>query len=255
MIHSDFWAAACKVLDRQGLLRPKDFDIGGAAAAAATGRTVRDYNHFCFLFQTCCLPCRINRPKTLDGIGSVKTVLSSVPFGYIPVCKSHRSVPFCGVCLMDYAIASRGDHNQLARVPESLFQNEDLDTWPGIHTTCFHCRRDALLKTVAAYSTEKVDLFSFIGGESLESEDYEARSTVDSFVEMAEGSINEVINVLLERHWLHANTSLDSFLAQAVASVKFVRSNVSRVEGIEAGYESEEEMLRYDSPSSTSVLQ
>jgi hypothetical protein len=141
------------------------------------------------------------------------------------------------VCLKDVSLASLGDHNQIARVPESLFENEDFETWPSVHTTCFHCRRDALLRTVVLYSNPAINLFDFIGGPNLETKDYEARSTVDSFVDMAEGGVNDVINVLLERHWLRANTNLASLLDQAVLSARYMRAEFEE-------YESEDEILR-----------
>lgn len=186
----------------------------------------------------CCLPCRVNRPLGRDGIGNVKASITTAHFGQVSVCKHHRVNYFCGVCLKDVTLASEGDHGQFAKVPESLFENEDFDTWPSVHTTCFHCRREALLRSVAHYSsTTSIDLFTFIGGPTLEAKDYEARSTIENFVDMAEGGVNDVINVLLERHWLRINTNLGSLLDQAVASARYSRAEID-------DYESEDDMLR-----------
>lgn len=167
----------------------------------------------------------------------MKNTLSTAPFGMVSVCKAHRNNSFCGVCLKDISLASLGDHSQLGKVPESLFENEDFETWPHVHTTCFHCRRDALLRTTTLYSSPDRNLFEFLGGPSLDTKDYEARSTVDSFVDMAEGGVNDVINVLLERHWLRTNTNLGSLLDQAVARARYSRAELEE-------YESEDEMLR-----------
>lgn len=146
-------------------------------------------------------------------------------------------------------LASEGDHAQYAKVPESLFENEDADTWPAVHTTCFHCRREALLRAVIRYSTTtSIDLYSFIGGATLEAKDYEARSTVENFVDMAEGGVNDVINVLLERHWLQSNTNLGSLLDQAVASARYSRAEID-------DYESEDDMLSDDEEDSYDMLQ
>lgn len=235
---------ACRKLDRQDILgrsilsrETQAAALVGSANTNTNLRLVYNYHHFNFVSQTCCLPCRINRPASKDGIGNVKTTLATSPFGQVPVCKSHRNNSFCGVCLKDVSLASLGDHNQLAKVPESLFENEDFETWPTVHTTCFHCRRDALLRTVVFYSNSSINLFDFIGGPNLDTKDYEARSTVDSFVDMAEGGVNDVINVLLERHWLRANTNLASLLDQAVASARYSRAEFE-------DYESEDEILR-----------
>ncbi|KAF8589499.1 hypothetical protein K439DRAFT_1628723 [Ramaria rubella] len=257
LINLDFWVAACRKLDRQDTLgrsiltrEAQAAALAGSANANANAnlRLVRDYHHFHFLSQACCIPCRINRPYSKDGVGSVKTTLATAPFGQVPVCKAHRNNSFCGVCLKDVTLASISDEAQLGKLPESLFENEDFETWPTVHTTCFHCRRDALLRTVVMYSNPALNLFDFIGGPNLDTKDYEARSTVDSFVDMAEGGVNDVINVLLERHWLRANTNLGSLLEQAVASVRYTRAEFEE-------YESEDEMISDDDEESYDMLQ
>ncbi|KIJ51376.1 hypothetical protein M422DRAFT_26794 [Sphaerobolus stellatus SS14] len=252
----DIWTAGCRALDRMDYIRPKQHEIpsqGGANAVVAT-RIVHDYDRFYWLCQLCCIPCRINRPKSNEGIGNAKSLVLTQDLGYVYTCKSHRNtVMFCGVCLKEQPLASRGDHREVARVPESLFVNEDHETWPNIHITCYHCRRQALIKSVQAYSGPAVDLFEFIGGYSLECDDYEARSTLDGFIEMAEGGVNDVLGVLLERHWLRTNTPLDNLLAEAVASVRLVKDQIREMEG--PGYESEEDMLSDDDESSYDMLQ
>ncbi|KAF8525991.1 hypothetical protein BU17DRAFT_41141, partial [Hysterangium stoloniferum] len=254
LINIDFWQAACRKLDRLDIAtrslvnRDVKVEVVGSTTDNVDARLRRNFNHFHTLSQVCCIPCRINRPASKEGICNVKTTLATAPFGQVSVCKGHRNNSFCGVCLKDVSIASHGDHNQLAKVPESLFENEDFDTWPTVHTTCFHCRRDALLRIAALYSNPSVNLLDFIGGPTLDGKDYEARSTVDNFVDMAEGGVNDVITVVLERQWLRVNTNLGSLLDQAVASARYSRAEME-------DYESEEEMLSDDEEESYDMLQ
>ncbi|GJJ08416.1 hypothetical protein Clacol_002632 [Clathrus columnatus] len=280
LLNMDFWFAACRRLDRADLLsRPTILQTDynhlqqlhpqshqqfppqphhlqqqqRHQAASVVSSTVipfrRNFNHFHTLTRMCCLPCRVNRPLGRDGVGNVKGSITTAHFGQVSVCKSHRVNYFCGICLKDATLASEGDHGQFAKVPESLFENEDFDTWPSVHTTCYHCRREALLRAAANYSSStSIDLFSFIGGPTLETKDYEARSTVENFVDMAEGGINDVIKVLLERHWLRVNTNLGSLLDQAVASARYARAEID-------DYESEDDMLSDDEEDSYDMLQ
>ena len=79
-----------------------------------------------------------------------------------------------------------------------------------------------------------------VGGPRLESPDWETRQTIDTFIEMGDGTIADVINVALEKHWLRSNTKLSSLLSQALAASRLVsREDAAAAGG--GGYDSDEE--------------
>jgi hypothetical protein len=110
-----------------------------------------------------------------------------------------------------------------------------MDTWPGIFTTCRSCREEWLWRRVACNPKER----EAIGGHKWNSDDWETRQTVDSFIEMGEGAIQDVINVALDKHWLRKNTKLPDMLEQAMASTRYT----NREQG---GYSSEDELSDLD---------
>jgi len=79
-----------------------------------------------------------------------------------------------------------------------------------------------------------------VGGPRWESPDWETRQTIDTFIEMGEGTITDVINVALEKHWLRSNTKLSYLLSQALAASRLAsREDAAHAGG---GYDSDEEL-------------
>ncbi|EEB93095.1 hypothetical protein MPER_08298, partial [Moniliophthora perniciosa FA553] len=61
-----------------------------------------------------------------------------------------------------------------------------------------------------------------VGGRKLRSIDWETKTTVDYFVDLGEGSINDVINLALERYWLRKHTRLPDMMSQALAASRLI---------------------------------
>lgn len=122
-------------------------------------------------------------------------------------------------------------------------ENDDVDTWPGIFTTCRSCREEWLWRRVAGNPKER----EAVGGHKWNSDDWETRQTVDSFIEMGEGAIQDVINVALDKHWLRKNTKLPDMLEQAMASTRYT----NREQG---GYTSEDELSDLDEEDDPELL-
>jgi hypothetical protein len=111
-------------------------------------------------------------------------------------------------------------------------ENDDVDTWPGIHTTCRSCREEWLWRRVVNNPKER----EAVGGHKWDSPDWETRQTVESFIEIGEGSIQDVINLANDKLWLRKNTKLPDMLEQAMAATRYT----NREEG---GYTSDDELL------------
>ena len=67
--------------------------------------------------------------------------------------------------------------------------------------------------------------------------DWETRQSVESFIDMGEGTIRDVLQVAEEKHWLRSYTKIGDMLQQALAASRYA----SRVEAGEA-YASDEEL-------------
>lgn len=80
-----------------------------------------------------------------------------------------------------------------------------------------------------------------VGGPRWESPDWETRQTIDTFIEMGEGSVSDVINVAVEKLWLRSNTKLPNLLSQALAASRLAsREDAAAAGG--GGYDSDEEL-------------
>jgi hypothetical protein len=64
---------------------------------------------------------------------------------------------------------------------------------------------------------------------------------------MGEGAIQDVINVALDKHWLHKNTKLPDMLAQAMALTRYTNCE-------QGGYSSEDELSNLDDENDPEFL-
>lgn len=143
------------------------------------------------------------------------------------VCKDHRKESFCGLCLREAPpLENDTDYHAVLCV-----ENDDVDTWPGIHTTCRSCREEWLWRRVAGNPKER----EAVGGHKWDSPDWETRQTVESFIEIGEGAIQDVINLANDKLWLRKNTKLPDMLEQAMAATRYNRE--------ENGYTSDGDLL------------
>ncbi|KAJ8489895.1 hypothetical protein ONZ45_g13396 [Pleurotus djamor] len=175
------------------------------------------YRHFRNLSIYSCFVCRINWPATNQGLASAKRTVHTSFLGAIPVCRDHnRKGSFCGLCLREADV-----HQDSLLV--SCLENEDEESWPGIETTCRSCRAEWLWRRASANPTDR----DAIGGHKFNSPDWETRQTVDGFIDLAEGTISDVISLAQEKHWLRCYTKLPELMSQALAASRY------------AGYENE----------------
>ena len=150
------------------------------------------------------------------------------------MCRIHKRATsaFCGVCLRDAPPLENEADGSLV----SCVENDDVETWPGVEATCRTCREEALLRRVMGNPRDR----EAVGGPRWESPDWETRQTIDTFIEMGEGTITDVINVALEKHWLRSNTKLTNLLSQALAASRLASRDDAAAAG--GGYDSDEEL-------------
>lgn len=113
----------------------------------------------------------------------------------------------------------------------AVLENEDEETWPGVEATCRNCRHEWLWKKASLNPRDQ----EAIGGVEMTSDDWETRQSVEGFVELAEGTIIDVINLAREKYWLRKFTRLGDMMQQALAAAKFngypSRSSSLRADG------------------------
>ncbi len=138
----------------------------------------------------------------------------------------------------------------------AVVENEDFECWPQIESTCRVCRIDWLYRAAKdgefqgdGLPTKEVEA---IGGKQLTPVDWEARQAVDSFVEMGEGTVREVIALCMEKRWLRKHTKIADMMSLAVATSRLQNRTTGRNGGFRRlsmgveQYESEEEMSEAD---------
>lgn len=229
-----YWQQACVTIDPHDMLATHA--VIPAPANAGSNNTgpqrLSPYRHFRNMITNSCVICRINNPFSNNGLFAARRFVTTPALGLISICRDHRrGNAFCGVCLCEsppYPI-----DNDSASHLISIAENEDEETWPGVESTCRSCREEWLWKRVA---TSEIDCEA-VGGIQWESQDWETRQTVDTFIECAEGTISEVLNVAQEKYWLRKNTKISDMLSQALAASRLA----SRDDGT-ANYESEDEL-------------
>ncbi|KAK7437631.1 hypothetical protein VKT23_018530 [Stygiomarasmius scandens] len=110
-------------------------------------------------------------------------------------------------------------------------ENEDDITFPGVETTCRMCREEWLWRRITtAPELRRVrerdrdrERSSRVRFDSWEW-DHEARNVVESFIEVGEGTVDDVVSTIRDRWWLRKKTKLGSMLEQAVAAERFLNS-------------------------------
>ncbi|TCD65399.1 hypothetical protein EIP91_002733 [Steccherinum ochraceum] len=238
--HHLFWQHALAVIDPHDVYGPQRMvapppPTAGSNASAAPIR-LTPYRMFRFITSNSCVICRINYPYHNNGLGTAKRFVPSLHFGHIAICREHysRKDGYCGLCLRENPPAEiEADYGLVC-----CYQNDDEETWPGIATTCRICRIEGLWARVVDRPAER----EAIGGRHFKSSDWETRQSIESFIDLGDGSIGDVITLAREKHWLKRHTKLADMLQQALAAARFV----ARAEAGETGYGSDEEMSDED---------
>lgn len=174
--------------------------------------------------------CRINFPFSNHGLAASKRIVVTPLFNAITTCRDHRKATYCSLCLRT---APADDTHSMVCCAE----NEDEDTWPLAEATCRSCRAEWLWRRVGmspldceAFSPPPVRYKNIV--------DWEVRQAVDTFIDMGEGCIGDVLCLAREKHWLRSHTKIAELLDQALAANRYARA--------ESGYDGSEDELSGD---------
>ncbi|EJF57268.1 hypothetical protein BD309DRAFT_868653 [Dichomitus squalens] len=232
-----FWNKAVAVLDPMGtynhltVVQPTPTT---GSNAVLIGR-MSMWQHYRHMLDASCIVCRVNFPYNGEGLctGAGKRSSQTLIHGQINLCKEHRKgTAFCGVCLRE-APRLELEEDYAQGMPVCCVENEDEETWPKIEATCRGCRTEAFWKRVNMRPEWQVA----VDQRRWPMLDWETRQSVESFIDLGEGSIRDVLQVAEEKHWLRSYTKIGDMLQQALAASKFA----SRVDAGEA-YGSDEEV-------------
>ncbi|KAJ7591712.1 hypothetical protein C8J56DRAFT_780928 [Mycena floridula] len=207
---------------------------------------VSPYHHFRSLFSISCLVCRINYPSTNHGLAAAKRdvaidikdqkpgkvkpgTMFTTLLGLAPLCKEHdkKRMRFCGLCLRDSAAGAYDNRINAAYdgydTDDALCcsENDDDETFPGVDVTCRSCRAEWLYVKAREHKADAEALGLRTRNPVFGATDYETRSVVESFIELGEGTIRDVITIARDRQWLNKHTKLRDMLNQAVLASRF----------------------------------
>ncbi|KAL0955531.1 hypothetical protein HGRIS_001769 [Hohenbuehelia grisea] len=211
-----FWQQAVALIDpldalgHFAIVRPQTNNSSSQPVLRLT-----PYRHFRNISISSCIICRINSTMSNQGLGAAKRTIPTSPLGLISVCRehNHHRITYCGLCLRE---APPIDPIE-GRVPVACLENEDEETWPGIDATCRSCRAEWLWRRVSSNPRDR----EAIGGHRFYSSDWETRQTVEGFIDMAEGTISDVVQVAQEKLWFRKNTKLPELMSQALAANRY----------------------------------
>ncbi|RDX43719.1 hypothetical protein OH76DRAFT_1487641 [Lentinus brumalis] len=236
-----FWNKACALLDPMGSLNHHLTVVhptAGSQAATAV-RRISMYRHYRSMLDVSCAVCRVNYPYHAEGLcaGSAKRTVNTPTLGVISLCKEHRkTAAFCGVCLREAPRTEfEDDYSQGPGL--ACAENEDEETWPGVDATCRACRSEVFWRRVNL----RREWQEAVDGRRWATVDWETKQSVESFIDMGEGSIRDVLQIAEDKHWLRKFTKLGDMLQQALAASRYA----SRAEAGEA-YASDEELSDED---------
>ncbi|KAF7798952.1 hypothetical protein EIP86_010180 [Pleurotus ostreatoroseus] len=116
-------------------------------------------------------------------------------------------------------------------------ENEDEETWPMAEATCRNCRNEWFWRRVNMNPIDR-EAFSAPPSRYKVIVDWEVRQAVDTFIDMGEGCISDVLCLAREKHWLRSNTKIAELLDQALAANRYARA--------ESGYDGSEDELSGD---------
>ncbi|KAF5374704.1 hypothetical protein D9615_008967 [Tricholomella constricta] len=241
--HHLFWQQAIALIDpgdvlaHHAVIHPKNAALNSSSAPAQPTK-LSPYRHFRNITNCSCLVCRLNSPATTIGLTTAKRYLHTPYLRTIALCREHdrRPAAFCGLCLRAAPVF---ENNLIAAGPQAaavavaqqnligVMDNDDKDTFPAVEATCRTCRLEWLWKRAGEHPKDR----DAIGGGKLLSDDWETRNVVDSFLDLSEGNVKDVLLLAREKLWLRTNTRLQDILLQALAASRF---NAGR-----GGYEGE----------------
>ncbi|KAJ3993032.1 hypothetical protein F5050DRAFT_1784774 [Lentinula boryana] len=185
--------------------------------SSAPPAKLNPYHHYRNITRYSCFVCRINTPNTIHGLGNGKRLIATPWLSYATVCRDHDKprAAFCGLCLRE----AQSYEVELQINPTfhvGCIENEDHELWPNVQATCRSCRAEWLWRKACSANVRDA-----VGGRRFRVDDWEAKSTIDGFIDLSEGRISEVILVARERHWIRTHTKLADMLSQALAASRY----------------------------------
>ena len=177
------------------------------------------YRQYRYIASCSCIVCRMNWPFATHGLGIGKRLVITPNLQGIVTCRDHRKATYCSLCLR---VAPVDDTNSMICCAE----NEDEETWPNAEASCRSCRTEALWRRVSSSSLDR-EAFHGPPFKWKNIADWEVKQAVDTFIDMGEGCIADVLYLAREKHWLRTNTKLAELLSQALAASRFA----ARAEG------------------------
>ncbi|KAF8829636.1 hypothetical protein F5879DRAFT_877000 [Lentinula edodes] len=199
------------------------------------------YQHYRNITRFSCFVCRINTPNTIHGLGTGKRMIATPWLSYCTVCRDHDKprAAFCGLCLRE----SQSYEAELQINPTfhvGCIENEDHELWPNVQATCRSCRAEWLWRKACSANVREA-----VGGRRFRIDDWEAKSTLDGFIDLSEGRVSDVILVARERYWIRTYTKLADMLSQALAASRY-EGREERLTAAAAGEDTEMDLSDED---------
>ncbi|KAF9524979.1 hypothetical protein CPB83DRAFT_860348 [Crepidotus variabilis] len=226
-----FWKQAIHVIDSNDTLihhmvvHPKP-QLNSSSNANSRPIYLTPYQHWKNIWSCSCHVCRINYPYSNHGLANAKRLLLGSKVGSVVyLCREHdrRRQHFCGLCLRDTIVTPHDMGTReydLAQVV-AIMENEDEKMWEGVDSTCKKCRTEWLLREAGKTPGDR----EAVGGDRLDSDDWETRQCVEGFIELAEGSIAEVLMTAREKAWLRKATKYEDFGEHALMAQRSSRDD------------------------------
>ncbi|KAL1743641.1 hypothetical protein HDZ31DRAFT_83266 [Schizophyllum fasciatum] len=224
-----FYTHALTVIDpHKQLAELAHVRVKSNSSSAATVR-VPPARHFRQIYTNACAICRINHPSTSQGLAQCRRYHRPPPFyAYTGICTEHwkRRLFFCGICMRDSPPQEMGEYQYQQLHPSAIVavhENEDEETWPGVHATCRACRGQALWNRVK----DSPDDVAAIGGPRMNvgadwdftgDVDWETGLSRDAFLTWADGTLDDLLTLARDKYWLRKNTKLHDLLEQLLVS-------------------------------------
>ncbi|KAG6829015.1 hypothetical protein H0H92_005922 [Tricholoma furcatifolium] len=248
--HHLFWNQAVALIDptdalgHHQYLVPKNVSLNSSAGAAQPTK-ISAFHHFRNITRVSCFVCRINAPNSTVGLATAKRYHRHGYLQTIALCREHdrRPTSYCGLCLRTAPIYDPSLVGQQAATAAQMehaiavVENDDKDSFPYVEATCRACRTEWLWKRAHETSGDR----EAIGGRRFEAADWETRSVIDSFLDLAEGTIQDVLIVAREKLWLKRNTRLDFLMKMLKKTNRVDNEGLEGLERYDAEEEEEEE--------------
>ncbi|KAF8911692.1 hypothetical protein CPB84DRAFT_1657466, partial [Gymnopilus junonius] len=245
-----FWNHAINVIDPNDtflhhMVKHPETPLNASSNTPQAPTYVIPYHHFRGILSNSCLVCRVNYPLTSVGLGCRKRQIPNMHLGSVLLCQDHdrRSTHLCWVCLKDSPILHPQDTSsrewEMAQAL-GITENEDEETWPKFESTCRKCRAEWLWRRISLNPRD----VEAVGNSSFDNADWETKQAMETFIELGEGSISDVIVLSREKVWLRRNTKYDSLGQHLLAAHRTEpRSDLREEEEEEEDSEEDRELM------------